>query len=63
MTIDFSVFTQDNPSDEELLRCGIREDEHLAFVLCKACGHHSKCVGLAMKNLSKLLSESQQCKR
>jgi hypothetical protein len=63
MTIDFSVFQQDNPSNEELLRCGIREDESLAFVLCKACGHYSKCVGLAMKNLSKLLSESQQSER
>lgn len=60
MTIDFSVFQQDNPSDEELLHCGIREDESLAFVLCKVCGHHSKCVGLAMKNISKLLSKSQQ---
>ena len=60
MTIDFSVFTQDNPSDEELLRCEIRADEKLAFVLCKSCAHHSKCVGLAMKRLSKLLSKSQQ---
>lgn len=60
MTIDFSVFQQDNPSDEELLRCSIREDEHLAFVLCKACAHHSKCVGLVMKRLSKMLSESRQ---
>ena len=60
MTIDFSVFQQDNPTNEDLLRCGIRDDESLAFVLCKACAHHSKCVGLAMKRLSKLLSESQQ---
>lgn len=58
MTIDFSVFQQDNPSNKELLHCGIREDEKLAFVLCKACAHHSKCVGLAMKNLSALLSKA-----
>lgn len=63
MTIDFTVFQKDNPSDEELLRCGVKEDKSLAFVLCKACRHYSKCVGLAMNNLSKLLSESQQSER
>ena len=40
--------------NEELLRCGIREDEHLAFVLCKACAHHAK---LAVKALKKELKE------